>query len=336
MESFLNVLIAKNVLIIEVLIGTILFMACFAGYRWFTAKPSVEGGAPLGGGGPDLKELEETLKKVLEKAGTLQPMAMPTGEMSEADSAALAASQDQIRRLTVEIGNLKSDLGNKQKQMEEMSKAAASGGGGGGEPMASGEKSVLESQIKELQSKLSEYEIISEDIADLSFYKEQTAKLQREVDALKANPAVASAAPVAPPKAEPVIAGSAKATQAANATSVPQIGDDVLSDFAAAVEDQRAAKAAAPPEATPAKAAPVVDPAGEVDLGSLDMDKMLNEAAGIGTEDVPEISAEQALGTGLDESKLLSEAAGMNSPVSEEDKNLMGQFENFVKSNEKV
>jgi hypothetical protein len=331
MESFLHVLISKNVLIIEVLIGTILFLAFFAGYRWFTAKPALEAGASLAGGGADLKELEETLKKVLEKAGNMQPMVMPTGDMSEGDLAALAASQDQIRKLSAEIGNLKSDLSNKQHQMEEMARnAAAAPAGGAGDSMPAGEKSALENQIKELQGKLSEYEIISEDIADLSFYKEQTSKLQKEVEALKAGggtaPVVAAPAPMAAPKVEAAPAAEAQPSR---------VDDDILADFAAAVEDQKAAKSAAAAAATPAPVVTEPAPSEDVDLGSLDMDKMLNEAAGISTEGVPEISAEQALGTGLDENKLLSEASAMDTSVTEEDKNLMGQFENFVKSNDK-
>src|SRR5690606_29016337 len=71
------------------------------------------------------------------------------------------------------------------------------------------EKDKLDAKIKELQAKLSEYEIISEDIADLSFYKEQNAKLAREVEALKSGGAVATATATAD---DLDIVGKAKAT----------------------------------------------------------------------------------------------------------------------------
>ena len=50
---------------------------------------------------------------------------------------------------------------------------------------SSGDTLVLEEKIKDLEARLSEYSIIEDDIADLSFYKEETLRLQDEVKTLK-------------------------------------------------------------------------------------------------------------------------------------------------------
>jgi hypothetical protein len=89
---------------------------------------------------------------------------------------------------------------------------------------------------------------------------------------------------------------------------------DLMAEFDAAVEKQKAASGEA-----------------SADLGALNMDKMLAEAADIKT-DIPEIKPEDVLSQSLDENKLLQEADAMKKEVGNpEDKKLMGQFENFVK-----
>jgi hypothetical protein len=351
MERFLQFVMSHNATIIEILFGLTLLGVSFLAVRSFLlAKEPSSGGASL-----DMGNLETMLQQILEKAGQVPSVAGSGGGGSTEDS----------QRLLTEITNLKTDLETKKKQIDEMKTAAASAPA----PAAAGglsaeEKAALDDKIRELQAKLSEYEIISEDIADLSFYKEQNAKLQKELDGLKAGgataaapaapvptPAPAAAAPPPPPpppppKEEPAIVGKATAPEApppspaepAATSSAPElaIDDDLMAEFAAAVEKQKSTDGApAPAAAAPAaSAAPAsAAPAGADDsLGKMDMDKMLAEAAEI-KNDGPDVSAEAALGTSLDENKLLQEAAALGS-VSAEDKKLMGDFENFVKKGE--
>lgn len=56
------------------------------------------------------------------------------------------------------------------------------------------------SRIKELEGKLAEYEILEDDIADLSLFKEENAKLKAELDAIKGG------AVIPPPTAAPATA----------------------------------------------------------------------------------------------------------------------------------
>ncbi len=52
--------------------------------------------------------------------------------------------------------------------------------------MSSAEKDELAGKARDLEARLAEYEIISEDIADLSRYREENDQLKKELEALKA------------------------------------------------------------------------------------------------------------------------------------------------------
>jgi hypothetical protein len=355
LEKFLNFLIAHNATIIEMLLGLTLLVVLFLSVRMFlSAKEPVSAGGAM-----DLGNLEATLKQILEKAGQV-----PT--------TASAGSSEDSQKLVAEIANLKSELEAKQKQIEAQASAPAATSSAGG--ISPEDKSKLEAQLADLQAKLSEYEIISEDIADLSFYKEQNAKLQKDLEVLKAGgavtavpatpaaaveaPAVAVVSEPAAPSAEPEIVGKSKAQSeepaafgstpaaetgaAAPAAADNLVDDDLMAEFAAAVERQKTdsgsesgepTAVAAPATAASGSGAPVAGAIeASADLGQMDMDKMIAEAAEIKT-DVPDVDPEKALGTGVDENKLIQEAAALEG-VSAEDQKLMGEFENFVKKNE--
>lgn len=314
-------------MIIQVLIPLVLVLVLILAYRSFSMDDDDEA---TSGSGVSAKDLEATLAKVLEKAH-LVPTATAAAHMDGVKDDA------QAQNLLKEIDRLKAELADAKSGLE---KAKTAGAGA----VASPDTEKLNKQLEEMKARLGEYEIIAEDIADLSFYKEQTAKLQKEVETLKGGkPAVAPAAAEAakaPVKEEEIaISGSAKATEAAVETPVvaeapktPKADepasdllaadgptakqneegfDNILEEFNAVVEEKTGKK---------------ID-----DLGELDMDKMLNEAANI-KMDVPEVSAEQAIGVELDESKLIAEAADLGKAVSSEDQKLMGQFEKFVKN----
>ena len=326
LESAINYIISHNVMLIEMLIGLILFIVLFLAFRSFWgAKENEENPSA------NMGQLEETLKKLLEKANFV--------------SGNGAGSEEQSK-LASEIQNLKVSLEEKQSLIEQM-KTQSTGAKAIASDLSSDEKKKLDDQLKELQGKLAEYEIISEDIADLSFYKEENAKLQKELSNLKdtslmMTQAVANKNPT--PVAEPVIA-EPKVTAAVEevppgpmtAAAVteepggvitapdPTLNDDILAEFAQAVESQKAGSTD-----TLAKAQePVAEKIEEatVDLGTMDMDKMLAEASGIDENAVGDAVVEHELEKAPDTDKLISEAAAL----TVEDKQLMGEFENFVK-----
>jgi hypothetical protein len=385
---------------IEVLIGVILVLTLLVAIRTFLSAKEEEANPQAG---MNLADLEATLKKLLEKAN-----AVPATGSASADGAS-----PEVSNLIAEINNLKLELDQKRKEIEDVKTAAANAPAGataapaGAATMSDEERAKLEAKLKELEGKLAEYEIISEDIADLSFYKEQNTKLQKELESLKAGGApvaaetpaqapvaeapkaeekksepeivekaqaapaevpapapapaptpqpapepvappappapAAEAAPAAPaapaPPAPPVPAAeaapapeSAAETSAAPAKTPPEpvnvVDDSLMAEFAAAIESQKADAPAVEPssEGTAEPAEPAVD------LGTLDMEKMIQEASGI-PDPQTEVKPEEALGTALDQEKLLKEANALGA-VSPEDQKLMGEFENFVKKGE--
>jgi hypothetical protein len=214
---------------------------------------------------------------------------------------------------------LKADLATREKELTEL-KAK------GGSDEAT---SALSARIKELEAKLAEYEILEDDIADLSLYKEENARLKSELDRVKGGEGAASApqpepaAEVEPPKGDDIVAEFAQAVdqkpepppEGADKIEIPDTGDP-MADFESTVKLEK--KLAGEPAAAPAKpaaaeAAPAAPAAGggaqaeaddlfaEFSAGgeeggaALDTDKMMAEMAAL-------VSMEPASGNALEES----------------------------------
>jgi len=214
MEKFLHFFIKHNALLIEAMIALILIASGFLAYRSFKNSRDEETGGPV----PDMSNLEDALKKIIEKANQIPAQPAAAGAASGGTQAALAAgsmSSAEAASLANEITKLKLELEKKQAEIEAMKKsgsgATATEGG-----LSSEEKTALNTQINELKRKLEEYDIISADIADLSFYKEENARLQKELAAKGS--ASAPAQPAKPtPAATPTTAPQAPAPTAAPA-----------------------------------------------------------------------------------------------------------------------
>lgn len=380
-EKWITLLMQHNETVIEVLFGVVLVVALLVAVRAFVQ-------ASKGGSATSqlpLSDLEESLRKILERAN----QTMPAGA-----AGAAAASGGAGGELAGEIEKLKIELTNKQAEIESLKNAAGATAAPPTEAISAAGQSELEGKIKELEAKLSEYEIIAEDIADLSVLKEQNAKLQQEVESLKANKAPASDAPAkaaapaaaapatssppspaapavesAPPAAAPVSADklvqdavpaavaaapsvSPSPAQAASSSTSPTevaapnsppavesiapgvVDDELMKEFASAVEAQSGGASTSASAQAPADEIPKVSGAAAGEVADLDadvnMDKMLSEAGGLDANAAA--PAADPLEANLDSDKLLSEASTMEQPaLKPEDQQLMGQFEDFVK-----
>jgi hypothetical protein len=158
------------------------------------------------------------------------------------------------------LDQLKADIAEKDRLLaaakEETARATALAQTSNQQPPKSDDEAKkLESKVKDLEARLAEYEIISEDIADLSFYKEENIRLQNELMALKNGEAPADAVVAAPEAAEaaPLTADGALAPDAAPpvAEVIPEAApaaaeDDIMKEFAKAVEEQKAPTTEAP------------------------------------------------------------------------------------------
>lgn len=333
--------------IIESLLILVVVITLYVGFRALFSS----GGEGVGG---DLGQLEETLKKLLEQKSE-----------SGADPAMLVQAQAAQEQLRVQVEQLKKELVEKEARLADSSANAGAG-------LDVDERKKLDGQIKELQNKLAEYEIISEDIADLSHFKEENVRLKKELEAVRqGGGSAAASAPVASASPEPVatpapaaeVAAPAPAPAAAAGSDI--IDDDIMAEFARAVEAQKKttaeggeAVAAASVEAvaelpldvaadSAMSSSPAVEPVIEAAapvaaaveeksapeenssavMGQMDIDKMMSEADAIPEESEATLNALEAA---LDADKLLAEASEFEGPHAEEEK-LMGDFEEFVK-----
>ena len=333
MEALIALVVERQALIIQSLVSIILFIVMIMAYRNFARAKKLEESGPISSGGGDISAIEETLKKLLEKANQVPTAAAVAAVGAGDNSAALAG----------EIETLRKSLQEKQEQIEAMktavTEAQAASPDAAAAPAATGlsdaEKDALNTQIKDLQAKLSEYEIISEDIADLSFYKEENSKLQKELASLKGG-------------------GSAPAPEEKPAEAAPAV--EVAPEPVAPVAEEKPAPAPeAVVEAAPEAPAPAEAPAPEVvanpdEVLSADDDLMKEFAEAVNAQS-PEIdvdrmsaeatellaageessaTAEEILSDALDPDKLAAEAAKMDA-IKPEDAKLMGDFESFVK-----
>ena len=314
LDTLVPYLVEHNAQVVSILVILIILFSMFLGFRGFLSAKNAE---KFGGtsDSPSMAQLEETLKKLLEKAETV-PSAAQAG-------AGVSAENTMLLK---EIEDLKNSLAEKQVQMEQLERKGPAAGAGG-EAISAEDKEVLTAQVKDLQARLAEYEIISEDIADLSFFREENSKLQKELDALKKSGGATAAAPVAAPapaaptptpapaKAETVTPAVAKAAPEA-AVPAPEetdVGQDLVDKLLAQADSISTAPA---------------EPSAIGASSDLDVDKMVAEAAALDSNAAP---AKNALEDSLDPDKLLAEAAGMEGKINPEDAKLMGEFEDFMK-----
>ena len=171
---------------------------------------------------------DKTLVGLGEKATTGETAATDTLELKKI----LSEREAKIATLMTDLEGVKAQLEGKPKE----GVAAAS---------SDEDLLLLRTKVNELQTKLSEYEIIEDDIADLSIFKEENKKLKEEVEKLRAATSTAQtqvqAAQVAvAASAEPAV-DAVQAAQAAVTASAAQepfeldTNDAVMGEFAQAL-----------------------------------------------------------------------------------------------------
>ena len=149
----------------------------------------------------DVKEVEEAMQRVL-SAHPITVAAVPApaaGEVVEAEvSEPVSASEEEIEaaraserekvaaeyenkiaELQNQIAQLKNDLENAPVRTELVRDK---------DSVSKEEYEALKEKVNDLQARLAEYEIIEDDIADLSMYKEENARLKAELARLKGEP----------------------------------------------------------------------------------------------------------------------------------------------------
>lgn len=268
-EHFLDLFFHRNILIIEGLFGVVLLGVIFLTIRSFLRAEGAENEMNLSG-------LEEGLKKILENhAGN---------SAAKANDSASVEGDAIMEEMATQIERLKLQVMQKTEEVEQLKAGGAVAAASAVAPteapakapssFSGGAPTELEEKVRELEARLSEYSIIEDDIADLSFYKEETVRLQAEIDKLKAKlaeyeaggpapkfmaPPAAAPAPAAPAASappQPIAAAPAPvaavmevtSTAASVAPETPDIfgslDDDIMAEFERAVAEQKASSSA--------------------------------------------------------------------------------------------
>lgn len=255
MEKFLAFWSHYNATIIETLVALILLSALYLAYRTFFGNKGMDTleSTDNNAAGVNTAQIEKTLQKILDQQSSLKN--------STGVSVAGSGGGDSVpAELLQELGALKAALDEKEKQIIDLQQKAvqaanaakASDAGPNAEAMAASasaaaglaeqERADFEAKIKELEARLAEYEIISEDIADLSFFKEENARLTKELESIRGGGGGASGAPAggAAPAAAPASDDPAAAAMPeASAEASGAIDDSLMAEFAKAVEGQK-------------------------------------------------------------------------------------------------
>ncbi len=231
-------------------------------------------------------ELEALLRKMLDSAviprmtvaspsisvgdGEMPPSNTSSG-VKEVDMAAVNEAKAEVAVLKTSLSEREALIAKLKSSLELAQSDAAKKGAAPSQQM--------QDKIKELEAKLAEYEIIEDDIADLTMYKEENAQLKNQIKELMKNqglstpPAAAAPAPApvetsvetaeAPPveqavaetTAEPVVAEQVSTSEPVAEAPAPEpqasapapavqktevVDDDLMAEFAQALDEQKA------------------------------------------------------------------------------------------------
>lgn len=289
LEKFLKFIIANNEVIIQWIVVAMLLLCL-----WLIAR-SIFGRAGEGeepAPGPAARAGGAAVD-----AGQAVSGGEAAGAMAAGGAAAMAAPE-AVAALA-QVNHLQAELSQRTQELVQLKADLEKGKG------ENVDISEYLKKIKDLEGKLAEYEILEDDIADLSLYKDENFRLKAEVERLSqgGNLAVAPAATSAPTPDEPPAPESAPAPASDAAPAAPATDGDIVEQFASAVEMSKAPPpaAAAPP---PAVAAPA--PAASDDAAG---DDLLTEfAASIGQTTAGGEEPDE----GLDTDKMLAEMAELD------------------------
>lgn len=221
----------------------------------------------------DLGPIEETLKKILSQtnnaiqtvaaapeAATAAATATPGAAAPAAGAVAKIEGVTTLEgRPITDVAGVKNELQIRARIIEDLQTQVKNAKNDGG-------SAELLAKIKDLEGKLSEYEIIEDDIADLSFFKEENAKLKKELEAIKR----------ADPKMVDQFAAVLESTGASSSASIPE--PKVSAEDIMKAAQTQAAATAIPTEA-PTTLEELADvPAPDEIVAANDVDKAVMEA----------------------------------------------------------
>jgi hypothetical protein len=278
LEKFLHFVTAYDQMLIAVSAsGVVVLVAVWIFLDVFVHKSSTSAEA-------DFAKIEASIEKFIQKADAVRATVVAPGAPS-------GSGADPA-----ELVKLKQELDAKKAEVETLKSKAA-------KPHEDNTPELL-TKIRDLESRLAEYEIIEDDIADLSHYKEENEKLKKQLADIGGAPADAASAaetsaPAPAPEVEPPVGPPMPTSEAVAAEPV---ANPLVEDFSKAVDNLQAEVVAPAAPTAPTlgqeEAAPGVAPdaagdvfsefeekTGDVDplaeLGEIDTNRMLEELQGL-------------------------------------------------------
>lgn len=298
----------NNTLLIQVAFSVVLLLILIYIYRlFFVANPH----ANLGESAVELGEVNQKLNQLLDqqKNSGIQviekvvPAAAPTG-------ATAPTGGDDVAVLRAEIIKLQTQLNESEKKVFELT------------PIAGPEDSIkeeapkvdpaqiteLNKKIEELQSRLSEYDIIADDIAELSQLRAENAELKKNLGGASGLDSLLGAVPQATPEATPEAVVDAPAEAAVIESVVEPLAEPEVETLAP----------------------PIVE-LPELDI-ALDTSAELETALAEATAALPDIAAPAPIDAAIAEPlpEVVSEVQEkivMDQNIPETEKNLINEFE---------
>lgn len=256
LDPFLQFWSSHNQTIIQVLIVlTLIFIVALVFITLFGTKESDVAGTAGTVALP--ADFEKSLQKILETQISAKSAVFDFSKGQASDPQMQGQGPALTAEAAAEVEKAKAQIEEKDKLIEELKDRLTKAVAMANATPLNVDASGLEARIKELEARLAEYDIISEDIADLSRFKDENEKLKAQLEKSKTEgqppPAAPAAAPAASAPPAPPAAPAAPPAQAAPAASSASIDDDLMKEFAAAVEGQKAAQAPSDtPPAVPA------------------------------------------------------------------------------------
>jgi len=167
-------------MIIEIIVAAIIALMDVMVFIMIKKDPEKESASQL-------SEIEEILKKVLAQAENLpKATSTLTAEASGVKGPvgdAVAVDSEAANKKAKEVAALQEVVDEQKKKiqiLEEENKSEE-----GAAVPDDGKLNELSSKIQTLEAQLKEYEIIEDDIADLSLFKEENISLKKELESLK-------------------------------------------------------------------------------------------------------------------------------------------------------
>jgi len=265
-EKFLGAYVGNITTVIEWLFLGILCLV--AAYLYRSLR---HGAGDEASSSSQLAEIEKALKRVLDQVPgprATEPTAVEGEDSAEpaAEGAAPAVSAEDAAVRAAELAQVRKErdeaqlkLAQAANQIAELKSAVVAAPAAGASGASSADAKVMESRVRELEGKLSDYEIIADDIANLSLYKSENARLKDELNRLKSGGAVAgteatsdssSAAPSASVDQSAIdamlAAAQGNATPPAQDTSAAEKDASTRAALEALVEQVQAEKTQAP------------------------------------------------------------------------------------------